>query len=66
MSGIFIIHPFPSPNNCQGGFHDDESGKRTQEISIQSRFIGNLLEDAKEDIASALGLLLSFENIVPL
>lgn len=26
-------------------------GKRTQEISIQYRFIGNLLENAKEDIA---------------
>ena len=28
-----------------------ESGKRTQEITIQYRFIGNLLADAKEDIA---------------
>ncbi len=28
-----------------------ESGKRTQEITIQYRFIGNLLVDAKEDIA---------------
>lgn len=28
-----------------------ETGKRTQEITIQYRFIGNLLTDAKEDIA---------------
>lgn len=28
-----------------------ESGKRTQEITIQYRFIGNLLDDAKEGIA---------------
>jgi hypothetical protein len=28
-----------------------ETGKRTQEITIQYRFIGNLLADAKEDIA---------------
>ena len=28
-----------------------ESGKRAQEITIQYRFIGNLLENAKEDIA---------------
>ncbi len=28
-----------------------ENGKRTQEITIQYRFIGNLLEDIKEDIA---------------
>lgn len=28
-----------------------ENGKRTQEITIQYRFIGNLLADAKEDIA---------------
>lgn len=28
-----------------------ENGKRTQEISIEYRFIGNLLQNAKEDIA---------------
>ena len=28
-----------------------ENGKRTQEITIQYRFIGNLLDYAKEDIA---------------